>query len=155
MKSILPFLLALALSTAVANDFDHGSYQTATLADATSNLGIDPRADYWFDASHPKYRTRARFTGRTRQIDPGVHDFVSRWVKAMGHPVEFVQMFRVEVEIEQAGAKYWMPLQESLVEPWEIDMSGPGDADLSLLLMGAYDHVPVFTIASFSAVRPN
>ncbi len=152
--ALLSSLLTVACATAPARQadgFDHSSYLPAALADATASLEIDPRANYWLDASHPKYESVVTYTGAMRPIDPNVKRLITMWAKAMQHPNSVSDVFNHEVQVTQAGQTYWMPIQDVLLEPWRDEMRGDAKANLYLLLMGAYERVPVFTIASFSA----
>ncbi|GAA0887155.1 hypothetical protein [Rhodanobacter soli] len=149
--AILIVLLALAAPVS-GRDFDYSSYKTVSLADAAAALAVDPRANYWLDAAHPRYHALATFTGKTRKLAPGVKGFIVMWVKAMQHPAEYVDFFKMEVQIRQGTTDYWMPIQDVLVKPFE-DQVRPGDqVDLYLLLMGAYEHAPVFAISGFNTV---
>jgi len=147
-------LLALALTftaAAAADDFDHASYKPAELAEVVAGMEIDPRVNYWLDASHAKYRAVVTYTGAIRPIDTSVKQLITYWAKALQHPESLPAVFNHEVEVTQAGQTYWMPIQDVLVEPWKAEMSAGTEAEVYLLLMGAYERAPVFTLASFSA----
>ena len=58
----------------------------------------------------------------------------------------------MEVQIRQGTTNYWMPIQDVLVKPFEGEVRAGDQVDLYLLLMGAYEHAPVFTISEFNAV---
>jgi hypothetical protein len=154
--ALLSSLLAVACATtppspADAEGFDHSSYSPANLADATTSMEIDPRANYWLDASHPKYESVVTYSGAIRTIDPNVKRLITMWAKAMQHPDSVPDVFNHEVQVTQAGQTYWMPIQDVLLDPWREEMRRDTKATVYLLLMGAYERVPVFTIASFSA----
>ena len=147
-------LLALALvfaTAAAADEFDHASYKPAELADVAAGMEIDPRANYWLDASHAKYRAEVTYTGAMRPINPQVKQLITYWAKALQHPESVPAVFNHEVEVAQAGQTYWMPIQDVLVAPWQEEMRAGTEAEVYLLLMGAYQRAPVFTVASFSA----
>jgi hypothetical protein len=131
--------------------FNHSSYLPANLADVIARMEIDPRVNYWLDASHPKYEAVVTYAGEIRQIDPNVKKLITMWAKAMQHPDSVPDIFNYEVHVTQAGQSYWMPIQDVLLEPWREEMRGNARAKVYLLLMGAYERAPIFTIASFSA----
>ena len=134
-----------------AEEFDHSAYLPAELGDITASIEIDPRVNYWLDASHPKYEAAVTYAGTIRPIDPSVKRLITMWAKAMQHPDSVPDLFNYEVQVTQAGQTYWMPIQDVLLKPWREEMRGDAKAKVYLLLMGAYERVPVFTIASFSA----
>ena len=71
MRALLAVLLLATTSfTSWGDEFDYASYRSSSLPDAVAQLGVDPRADYWLDASTPKYQAVAVFTGKTRPISP-------------------------------------------------------------------------------------
>ena len=151
-------LLALALvfaaapaPAAAADEFDHASYKPAQLADVAAGMEIDPRANYWLDASHAKYRAEVTFTGAIRPIAPGVKQLITYWAKALQHPESVPAVFNHEVRVIQAGRTYWMPIQDVLLAPWREEMRAGSEAEVYVLLMGAFERAPVFTVASFSA----
>ena len=152
MKRIL-LLLVLALATvASAEDFDQAAYRSADLAEvaAMQKEEIGPESvTYWLDAAHPKYAATVSYTGRSRLIDAGIESLILRWVKAMGHPDRYNEMFKIEVEVRHGLGTYWMPIQDSLVPPWREEMSEGDRAEVQVLLLGAYERAPVFTIAGF------
>lgn len=151
MRSLLlAALLAIAVP-AHGGDFDYGAYRTARLADIAAGLQIDPRVRYWLDAAHPKYHAVAVYTGRTRVISPGVQAFVKQWASAMQHPVATQRMFVREIEVQQGGVTYWMPIQQALVAPLAREVPAGREVHLYLLLMGAYNRVPVFAVNEFDA----
>lgn len=134
-----------------ADEFDHSSYVQAELADVAAGMEIDPRVNYWLDASHAKYKATVTYTGEMRPIDPNVKRLITMWATALQHPDSVPAVFNNEVQVFQAGKTYWMPIQDVLVAPWREEM-GPGtEAGVYLLLMGAYERAPVFTVASFMA----
>jgi hypothetical protein len=151
ISSILGVACATAPSPpAGADEFEHSSYVSADLADVATSMEIDPRANYWLDASHAKYMSVVTYTGAIRPIDSNVKRLITMWAKALQHPDSLPAVFNYEVQVAQAGKFYWMPIQDVLVAPWREEMRKGTEAEVYLLLMGAYETVPVFTVASFS-----
>ncbi len=134
-----------------ADDFDHSSYTPVNLADVATRMDIDPRVNYWLDASHAKYKANVTYTGAMRPIDPNVKRLITMWAKALQHPDSVPDVFNHEVQVSQAGATYWMPIQDILIKPWQEEMRAGTEAETYLLLMGAYEKIPVFTVSSFSS----
>ncbi len=151
MKNILLSILLTFAISAQAGEFDYSSYKATELLPVVAEMEIDPRANYWLDVSHAKYKTEVTFTGAIRPIDANVKQLITYWAKALQHPDSIPAVFNHEVQVTQAGQTYWMPIQDVLFVPWQEEMLKGMKAEVHLLLMGAYDRAPVFTIASFSA----
>lgn len=152
-------ILALVVSFAAAfsaasADFDYGSYRPANLAEVALALSkeIDPRADYFFDASHSRYSTVAIFTGRTRPVSSGLARYIEVWAKTFGHPDAYYKMFSTEIEIKQDSKTYWLPTQGQLLDSLGREVEPGHEVRLYILLMGAYRHSPVFGVAEFAAI---
>lgn len=150
MRAFLLFVFLIVARPATAGDFDYDSYTTAQLADVSASLEIDPRVNYWFDAAHPKYHTVVTFTGNTRVVSPGVKTYIEKWVKTMGHPVAYYEMFQNEIEVKQGSSTYWLPIQQPLVAPFSREVPANAKVHLYVLLMGALNHVPVFAVSEFN-----
>jgi hypothetical protein len=146
----LPVLLLLAAST-YAGDFDYSAYAPSSLAEVIASADIDPRADYYFDAALPRYKTIGTFTGKTRPIAPQISDFITMWAKADQLPASYRELFKTEVEIEQDSVTYWMPIQQSLVESFHLEVAPGQKVTLYILLMGEYRHSAVFGVSGFDS----
>lgn len=151
LQRILLLLFLIFATTAVADEFDHSSYKPAELKLVVADIEIDAQANYWLDASHAKYKTEVTFTGAIRPIDANNKQLITYWVTAMQHSASIPTMFNHEVQVTQAGQTYWMPIQDALVAPWQDEMREGMSAEVYLLLIGAYERVPVFTVAAFTA----
>jgi hypothetical protein len=143
-------LFFLSMSAA-GQDFDYAAYKPATLAEITADLPA--HGSDWFAEGHPRYRTRATFTGRVRPTSEDTKEFIGHWVKAMGHPEAYAGVFMNEIEITQEGASYWMPAQEVLVEPLQVEVAAGAQIDLYLLLMGSQHGRLVFAVSEFDALE--
>jgi hypothetical protein len=152
MRALLLLALLSIARPSVGGDFDYGSYQTKQLAEVAASLDIDPRANYWFDAAHPRYHTIATFTGNTRAVTPEFTTYIEAWAKTMGHPAAYHEMFRSEIEVRQGSATYWLPIQHQLVAPFTQEVIAGTEVHLYVLLVGALNHVPVFAVSEFNAV---
>ncbi|WP_293003332.1 hypothetical protein [Nevskia sp.] len=152
MRALPLFLVLIIAQPSSGGDFDYGTYKTAQLADVAAGMDFDPRANYWFDAAHAKYHAVVVFTGNTRVVSPGVKTYIEKWVKTMGHPAAYHEMFQHEIEIRQGSFTYWLPIQQQLVAPFGQEVPAGAKVNLYVLLMGALNHVPVFAASEFNAV---
>lgn len=147
MRRYLPLLL-LVLS-ASGQEFDYSAYKPARLSELAAGAGA--HATDWFAEGHPRYQTRATFTGRLRQTPAETRQFIAGWVKAMGHPDTYAGVFQQEIEITQDATRYWMPVQDVLVEQLQAEVPAGAELDLYLLLMGGQRDRIVFAVSEFDA----
>lgn len=77
--------------------------------------------------------------------------FIEKWVKALGHPEEYSTMFKYEVEIEQNGQLYWLPLQNGLVDAFATEVCGGCKVSLYIMTAGSIKQRRVFFINEFKA----
>jgi len=148
---ILAVFVLLLFAPAFGMCFDFDAYAESSLDEATASLDIDPRVNYWLDASHPRYQTTAHYTGRRRPINTETRKFIEMWVKSFKHPPSYVTLFREEVEIRQGSSVHWMPIQHSLSAPFFDEVQPQERVRVFVLLIGALEHTPVFTISSFTS----
>jgi hypothetical protein len=154
LARLVPALFALLAANALA--FDYQAYKPAQLAAVAPSVQPPPEAKLhmYFDASHPRYTTLVRFTGKTRMIGEVRQTFIEDWVKSMRHPSQYARLFNREIEIVQDGRAWWLPIQSELVDPLEREVTPDGEVDLYVLLMGAVNGDVVFSVSEFEA-RPN
>lgn len=145
----IALLLLLACTTAAAQSFDYDAYRPATLAQIVSSLPPHP-AD-WLAEGETRFRTKVTFTGSFRPVAKARQDYIAGWAKAMGHPAETATVFEQEVEIEQAKTRYWMPIQQVLVEQLQTEVPAGAPVELYVLLMGTQADQPVFAVSEFDA----
>ena len=143
-------VLLPAFSSALgAGDFDYGAYAESSIAVAGSNLGIAPGVAWWLDAAHSKFHTVAAYTGKIRPVGAETRELISRWANAMRHAPGTSEMFASEIEVEQEGRRYWLPIQSQLVAPLQREVRAGENAHLYLLLVGAYKQAPVLVVNEF------
>ncbi len=149
MKYILLFFIIICNS--VFAEFDYSRYRIATIDEAIENLSVDPRADYYFEAGSFKYSSLVKYTGVHRNTIKETQDFIQKWVKTLGHPKEYAELFPFEVEFEQNGNFYWLPIQETLVQPFADEVQANGTVKLFIMTAGAVNQRPIFLINEFQA----
>ena len=150
MRRTLLLLFLVFASPVTAQEFDYAAYQPATLSDVVAGAGVHTAA--WVAEGHPRYRTRVTFTGRIRVTPADTKRFIVRWVKAMGHPVAYADVFQQEIEISQDAVSYWMPIQDVLISQLTAEVDAGDEIDLYVLLMGAQADRIVFAISEFDAL---
>ena len=150
MRRILSLLLLALSMSAIGQEFDYGAYKPAKLSALVADAGA--HATDWFAEGHPRYQTRATFTGRLRPTPADTRQFIARWVKAMGHPDAYAEVFKQEIELTQDATSYWMPVQDVLVEQLRSEVPADTDVDVYLLLMGSQSDRLVFAVSEFDAL---
>lgn len=157
----LAVLLAL-LWPGASGAFDPAAYVPIELkAVPPLTPAVTDGRSFQLDAAHPRYRTRATFTGNTRPLSGDVRMLVRLWRQAMQHPPAYDQLFVSEVEVMQDGQRYWMPIQQPLMAPFIAEVHKGHPVTLYVLLLGGIDGMPVLTVSEFQAgstsppVRPD
>ena len=151
MSRITMSLLLLLLSTSAAGqEFNYDAYKPAALTQIAASHPAQS-AD-WFAEGHPRYRTRVTFSGHVRPMAEDLRKFVGCWVKAMGHPAAYADIFQQEIEVSQDGVSYWMPVEDVLVEQLQAEVLPGAEVDLYLLLMGGRRDRIVLAVSEFDAV---
>ncbi|HXN56379.1 MAG TPA: hypothetical protein VN874_08935 [Myxococcales bacterium] len=147
------FLLAAAsaLSGADAGDFDYGAYKPASLAGAIAehHEEKDPATDFLIDTGNFKYAVVVTYTGQHRETGASAKALIHRWAKALRHPKEYETFFGQELEVESAGTKYWLPIQNAMVQSFASEVRAGTSVKLYILLLGATKEGWVFAINEF------
>ena len=145
-------LIVLSIPTACpAGDFDYAAYRIATLSSAGSELGIDPKADWWLDASHPRFHVIASVTGKTRRVRRAHRKLLGLWATTMGHGPQAAASYSVEIQARQGSVLYWLPMQKVLLEPWQREVAPGSPVHLYVLFAGAHKGKPLFVVNEFEA----
>ena len=149
LVQVLGLGVLAACLTAQGQTFDYDAYHPAALAQIVSALPPHP-AD-WLAEGETRFRTEVTLTGSFRPVAKTRQDYIASWAKAMGHPAETASVFNQEVEIEQAKTRYWMPIQQVLVEQLQTEVPAGAPVELYVLLMGTQADQPVFAVSEFDA----
>ena len=151
MKKLFASLLLLFASSVPA-EFNYSSYTPQTIIGIVA--GIDEvmiNSDYFIEGASIKHKVLVKYTGNQREATKKLNTFISYWVKTWGHNPEYLNYFNLELEVEESGKKYWLPIQSSLVEPFEQEVLPEKQVELYIMLLGGYKHHPVFSINEFRA----
>ena len=151
MRHLLLLLCLVCALPVSAQEFDYAAYQPATLSEVAASAGEHITA--WFAEGHPRYRTRATFTGRVRPTPTDTKQFIVDWVKANGHPPAYAEVFQQEIELTQDGGTYWMPIQAVLLAPLTTEVRAGRPVDVFVLLMGGEGDRLVLAVSEFDALQ--
>jgi hypothetical protein len=131
---LVPALLSFAAHAAAA-EFPWTDYKPFTIAKAIADLSAIPPATEYFDGGNLKYVVRVVFTGTKRQLSPDVKSFLTRWGVAFSHN-DVVPLFKQEILVREQDKDYWLPIQESLVQPLVNAPPRAQALDLCVLVAG-------------------
>jgi hypothetical protein len=127
-------------------------YKPASVSKAWSEATIVKGTDYTVETLNVKYVIEATYRGEHREIGPARLELVRRWVKALRHPTEFAQMFEHEISIQSGQETYWLPLQNTLVEPFAQEATPGSRLRLYIMYIGAVKSDRLFVINRFQVL---
>ncbi len=147
----LLFILAttFALTSAYAGDFNFTAYRQTSLSDAIAEHRDYSKDDFVIEAGNFKYTVIGTYTGQQRKAVTTTKDLIRHWVKTLGQPKEYESLFDHEVEIESGGKKYWLPIQNPMVQSFSSEVRKGGSVKLYIMLLGASKSRLVFAINEF------
>lgn len=145
------FILAttFALVSAYAEEFNFGAYKPTTLSGATAEHRDYPKDDFVIEAGNFKYAVVGTYTGGHRETVTTTKDLIRHWVKSLGHPKEYESLFDHEVEIKSDGKKYWLPIQNPMVQSFASEIREDHPVKLYIMLIGGTKDRLVFAINEF------
>ena len=153
---VLPLILAFAgVSLAGWDD-----YKPAKLTDS-----IAKHAHEFKDTDLPKnavkihihpgdpLRVTVRYLGKRRDLKPKRGMFISdMWGKALGKDREMLaRTYQKEIQVEENGRTYWLPIQNILLEPLEKEVGKNGTVELWVAFIGSIEEDLVFLVNEFQA----
>lgn len=151
IKHLLFWLATLlTLASAYAGGFEYGAYKPSSLVSAVTEHRASLAVDFQIEASNFKYAVIGVYTGQHRETVTTTKDLIHRWAKALRHPKEYETLFDHEVEIESSGKKYWLPIQNPLVQSFAAEVKEGGAVKLYIMLLGHTKDGVVFAINEFN-----
>jgi hypothetical protein len=142
-------LAATALAGAHAGDFDYKAYRPSSMSGAVAEHQKNPAVDFLVETGNFKYAVGGTYTGRHRETATPTRELIRRWVKALRQPKEYETLFDHEVEVESGGKKYWLPIQNPMVQSFASEVQAGGSVKLYIMLLGATKDTWVFAINEF------
>lgn len=131
---------------------DWSDYKPASVAAAWSRAIVIKGAEYTVETKNIKYVVEASYTGEHREMGSSRRELFGRWVKALGHPTQFAEMFEHEIEVRTGKGKVWLPLQNPLVEPFAQEARAGSQLRLYIMYVGAAGADRVFVINRFQVL---
>jgi len=84
-----------------------------------------------------------------RPIDAGRLAFIEGRLTALRYPPGFARLYRMEVEVEQDGVAYFLPIQEQLLRAYFDEVDAGRRVRLKLQPMGVFLGQPVLGVSGF------
>jgi hypothetical protein len=144
--------LALFAIVTEARAADWSAYKPASVAQAWSEAHIVEGSDYTIEAANVKYTVEAKYTGQHRELVAARNELLRRWAKSLSHPPEFATMFEHEIQIKADKQIYWLPIQNSLVEPFAAEAIVGSRLRLRIMYIGATRNERVFVVNGFEVL---
>jgi hypothetical protein len=145
---------ALAFMTAIGSSMqteDWSDYKPSTLAKAWSETTVIKGTDYTIETKDVKYAVEVSYSGEHRDVGLGRRELLRRWVKALRHP-EAANIFEHEIQVRVGNATYWLPLQNTLLEPLAKEASVGSRLRLFIMYIGANTEDRLFVINEFEVL---
>jgi hypothetical protein len=132
---------------------DWSDYKPASIAGAWSRATVLKGADYTIETLDIKCVVEAPYTGKHRKMGEPRRKLLRGWVKALGHPQRFAEMFEHEIEVRDGKETVWLPLQNVLLEPFAQEASAGSQLRLWVMYIGAVGQTDrVFVVNRFQVL---
>jgi hypothetical protein len=145
---LLVIVFTVPLYSGDVSAFSWEDYKPNSMAKAIADHPYDPSADEWFEGGNFKYIVRVVFMGKFRAISPDTERFLVDWGKAFNHS-DVVKIFKQEVLVQEQGKEYWLPIQESLVQPLIKEATSGQTINLYIFLAGKYKRTHIYLVNEF------
>jgi len=98
---------------------------------------LPAESQYVFTANNFPSRVRIIYEGQVRPIEAGRLEFISQYLgKVRGHP-EWVPYYVNEVLCREGEARYWLPIQEPVLQYFKDEVKEGASVDLFVTWIGA------------------
>ncbi|MDH5763365.1 MAG: hypothetical protein OEZ51_10310 [Nitrospinota bacterium] len=162
IKAGLPFTVALLWIAATGAAWAGGwnDYKPANLSDSMARYALEfKEAGFQKGAVniniHPgdPLRVTVRYLGNQRELDARRGTLiVDMWGKSLRMDREMLaRTFQKEIEVEENGRTYWLPIQDALLPPLEKEVGRNGAVELWVVFIGAIEKDMVFLVNEFQA----
>lgn len=138
-------LVGFAIRPRAAHAADFSRYQPGRLDDV---VATHPAAPGLVINQDVPIRTVATYLKQFRELPDDSRRLVRRWSESMNVP-GLLDAFTREVRVQQDGADYWLPVQESLVGLMERELR-PGEVmELFVIYIGQVDGRRLYLVNAF------
>lgn len=156
-RFLLVAVLAVAgasLAHAAWEDYKPGTLAAAIarFADISKEPAQVPKKDNFALLPGESLRVDAVFTGGTRALPEGRRQTIEFWAKSYGVDLKAVRTFEKEIEVREGDKTYWLPIQNVLIPPLQVEVGNNGRAIFLLRLIGRRNKDYVFIVNEFNAL---
>lgn len=154
MGTISRTVISLALLALVteATAADWSAYKPVSAAQAWSEAFVVEGTDYTIEAANIKYTVEADYADQHRELVSARKELLRRWARSLSHPPEYAAMFQHEIQIRAGKQEYWLPIQNSLVEPFAAEATMESRVRLRIMYIGATGNERVFVVNGFDVL---
>jgi hypothetical protein len=149
MDILLTIVLALGLVGAA--DPEWSDYKPASLLKAFSEAVIVEGSDRTIEAGNVKYVVEGLYAGEHRDLIAGRVDLFRAWAQSLGHP-ERATLCAHEILVQGGKQTYWLPLQNTLLEPFAQEAKQGARLRLHIMYIGAVGKDRVFMVNRFEVL---
>jgi hypothetical protein len=146
--------VALAFMTAIGSRTqtqDWSDYKPYTMVKASSETTVIKGTDYTIETKDVKYAVEVSYSGERRDVGLKRRELLRRWVKALRHP-EAADIFEHEIRVHAGNTTFWLPLQNTLLEPLATEARVGSRLRLFIMYIGANSEDRLFVINEFQVL---
>ena len=144
------FLALTIIAGGMQGQFD---YRPTSIHDAWSQTVVTDGTDYTIEPENYRFQVTAHYTGLHRELDQKRVELFRRWAKSLGHPPSYANICSHEVQVEDKGVKYWVALQDSLLDAFASEVGKDAAVSLQIIYVGAVEKERVFIVNGFQAIK--
>jgi hypothetical protein len=93
-------------------------------------------------------RAKARYSGELRDLSDDSRRLIVAWARSMNVP-GVTQAFQRELKVHEAGAEYWVPVQDVLVRSMRAELRPGEEIELFVIYIGQVDGRHIFLVNEF------
>ncbi len=141
------FLILMAGQAVAQNNWD--KYEPRTLKEITTVLAAkhlkDP--DVLIGAgkkseiilSYQSFPSQAKvvYTSASRKVSEQKKEVIAEWLKVMGKPKDYLDMFEMEYLFTEDSVQYWLPVQKQVAAYFEKELRPNEQVNLYVVWIGA------------------
>ena len=145
----------LLVAGSAVGQVETARYERATFGAADGGQCEESATDVVVDSRLLKVQARAGWGGELRKCSLARREYIRFWAKAFALSASLVETYQQEILLAEGERKYWIPLQEPLVEPLQEELAGGGELTVFVVYAGCLGREPIFLATEFDASKPD
>lgn len=126
---------------------DWSRYQPGTIASLIARYPAQAQNTLALSPDMP-FRMRVRYASEFRELPQDARRLLTAWGTAMSVS-GLLQTFRREVKVSEAGAEYWLPVQEHLLHDISVELHRDEEFEVYVIYIGNVDGRHILLINAF------